>query len=644
MGVAARIQESFYRWTGRAELAETLRAERLMVAHLQESLTDLEARMFEPGWQHMTALADTEFSRDGLRQITAVCRIMTLKNPLLSRGFSLRTAYIWGQGVQITGRAGRQRGKQDVNKVIQAFLDDPGNRRTFSGDQAREGLERSLFTDGNVFFALFTAPRTGRVQVRTLPWDEITEVITNPEDSSEPQFYRREWWYERRDPGTGAVIQERRITYYPALGHNPRVKPPRMSFPVYGDAQPAEVMWDAPVYHVKVGGHAGWKFGVPDCYAAIDWAQAYKSFLEDWARLVKALSRFAWRLTSKGSKQAAARTRIAAGPGTDRYTGEPQHAGATALLTPDMMLEAVPKSGATIDSDSGRPLAAMVAAAIDVPVTMLLGDPGTTGARATAETLDTPTERSMEMRRGVWTTATLMILDYVIDQAVKAPDGPLKGVVAFDEDGRQVITLRGSTDRTVDVSWPDLDDLPVETLIKAIVEADSTTYMPPLVVVRLLLQALKVQDVDQIIDSLTGDDGEFKSPHSGAGQVAADRFRRGEDPAQALGGHGDGEDDGHGRADQALQARESVGVDPDEGLVDEVEASRGGNAARLRRYWTSGKGAVKVDWASPGAYTRCIAELGAYVKDDHELHGLCANMYHEVNHRWPGAHHDKESG
>jgi len=536
MGVISRLQETWYRATGRAELAEVVRAERQMVDHLQESLADLESRMYEPGWQKLTAFAEHEFSRDGLQQITAVCRIMTIKSPLLRRGLSLRTGYVWGQGVQISARATGEQG-QDVNDVIRRFLDDAGNRRTFSGDQAHEELERALYSDGNVFLALFTRPRTGRVQVRTLPWDEITDVVCNPEDRSEAWFYRREWWQDRRTEA--GVIQERHVAYYPALGYNPVLKPRRLTFPHYGDAQLADVMWDAPVYHVKVNGLSGWKFGLPDSYAAIDWAKAYKDFLTDWATLIKALSRFAWKLTSKGSKQAAARTRLAAGPGTDRYTGDPQHAGATALMTPDMMLEAIPKSGATIDSESGRPLAAMVAAALDVPVTMLLGDPGTTGARATAETLDTPTERTMELRRSVWGEAHRQILDYVIDQAAKAPQGALKGKVSRDEDGRETIDLAQDTDRTIDISWPDIDDLDPAVIIDAIVKADATGYLPPLTVVRLLLEALGVRDVDSILESLTAEDGSFRPPEGAAGQAgqaAVDAFRRGEDPAAMLAG------------------------------------------------------------------------------------------------------------
>lgn len=524
MRVVDRLQESWYRATGRSELAEALAVERRTVDWLQESMAGLETRMLEPGWLELTAAAQQEFSREGLRQITASCRVMAVKSPLIKRGLSLRQAYVWGQGVEITARTPR------VNTVVQEFLDDEGNRRTFFGPTAREQAERALGTDGNLFPVLFTNPRDGKVQVRLLPWDEVTDIITNPEDNSEPWFYRHETWTQRQT--ASGTIDEPRVIYYPALGHRPATKPARWR-DITGAAVP--IRWDAPVVHIKVNALSGWKFGVGDAYAAIDWAKAYKDFLSDWATLVRSLSRFAWRLTARGSRQAAARARLAAAPSRDHVTGDANHAGATAIQSPDMMLEAIPKSGATIDSDSGRPLAAMVASALDVPVTMLLGDPGVTGNRATAETLDTPTEMMADGRRAVWTEAMTAIITHVVTAAVRAPEGILRGTIT-QNGTREQLKLRGRAETTIDVVWPDVDKVAPSVLIDAISKADQTTYMPPLVTLRLLLQALGVRDVDEILQSVTGPDGEFVPPGVTAGQAAADRFRRGEDPAPLTGG------------------------------------------------------------------------------------------------------------
>ena len=313
--------------------------------------------------------------------------------------------------------------------------------------------------------------------------------------------------------------------------------------------------------HVKVNALDGWKFGLPDTYAALPWSRAYKDFLEDWAKLVKSLSRFAWRLTAKGSKvsKVAAKVRSAMNaPSTSARAAEPNDVGGAAVGDPNLSLEAIPKTGATIDSESGRPLAAMVAAALGVPVTMLLGDPGTTGARATAETLDRPTELEMNLRRELWAEVERRLLDYVVDQAVKAPQGPLKGTVKRDETGREVVTLSGDADgsmRTVDIVWPPLEDTPIDVLVNAITAADATGKLPPLLVARLLCEALGVDDVDEVLEELVDPEtGEFVDPRVTAGQVAVDAFRDGRDPAAALNGS-----PGQGAGEQPAQ--QSAGGD-----------------------------------------------------------------------------------
>lgn len=508
-----------------AALAEQLQAERDTVEYLRESLADLQLAMDDVGWRRLIAAGEREFTRDGLRSITAACRLFGIKNPLIKRGLLLRTAYVFGQGVEITARANGKRrdGEQDVNAVIRAFLDDPGNRRTLFGAGAQQRLERTLGTDGNVFVALWTSPATGRVRVRLLPWDEIDDIITNPEDASEPWYYLRRWTETTVDPGTGDPATRERTALYPALSYRPKSRPNQ-----FGGM---EVRWDAPVRHIKVNDLEGWRFGIPDAYAAIDWARAYKEFLEDWARLVKSLSRFAWRMTAKGSAQAAAiKTRLAQAGQRNPVTGSSTDIGGTAIMPTDQVLEAIPKSGATIDSDSGRPLAMMVAAALGAPVTMLLSDPGATGARAVAETLDQPTELEMRCRREIHTEALRDMCDHVIREAVRAHQGPLVGRVVVDGD-TETVELGGDTEPTVDIAWPDLTGLDPAKLVEAVTKADSTGTVPPQVVLRLLATALGVRNVDELVDTLTGAGGEFLWPAPKPAAVKPSQPDGGDEPA-----------------------------------------------------------------------------------------------------------------
>jgi len=59
----------------------------------------------------------------------------------------------------------------------------------------------------------------------------------------------------------------------------------------------------------------------------------------------------------------------------------------------------------------------------------------------------------------------------------------------------------------------------------------------------------------------------------------------------------------------------------------------------LWRYWTHGEGLAR--WAkSAHPYTKLVSELRKEGIPEHMIHGLAANIYHAVFHKWPGEHHD----
>lgn len=57
---------------------------------------------------------------------------------------------------------------------------------------------------------------------------------------------------------------------------------------------------------------------------------------------------------------------------------------------------------------------------------------------------------------------------------------------------------------------------------------------------------------------------------------------------------------------------------------------------RIRRYWTHGKGALKIKWGLPGDFNRCRAQLAKYIQNPDWLAGACANMHKEATGFWPG--------
>ncbi len=509
------------------QLEEQLRQEIAQNTYITERLAELELAIEDQGWARLSMESEWEFSRSGLDRIIALSRLNSLKNPLIKRGVGIKAQYVFGQGVEITGT------DEQVNDLaIRPFIDDPGNRAELFGHQARMRKDRTLTHDGNVVFMLFPNRLTGAVSLRSVDVDEIRDVIVNPNDRLEPWFYLRRWT-ERQWTNGGASTQMRTISreaWYPAWRHEPQARPESIDG--------IQVRWnDGVVYHAKVGGLEGMRFGLPETYAALDWAKAYKLFLEDWATIVRSLSRFAWRQTVKKNPGAAAAklgTTVTGSAPIDRNPSPT--AGAAFVGREDVKLEAIPKTDATIDSADGVWLAKMVAAALDIPYTLLMGDPDM-GNLATAKTLDRPTELAMLDRQQTWTEIVQDLTGYQIDWAVRAPGGALSGDVRIDGD-RVIVELpddgdrTGAQRRTVDVSFPPILESDPKEMIEAIVLASETELPAPALILRLLLLALGVNDVDEHLANF--DEDEWKAERGNLGQGLVDAFRSGQDPADAL--------------------------------------------------------------------------------------------------------------
>ena len=240
-----------------------------------------------------------------VEEICELARLMYVKNPLIKRAVNITAAYVFGQGINIRAKDGR------INQVLQSFWDDEKNRGELTSHDAMQQKEIDWQVEGNLFFAFFTRPTDGRVRVRTIPTDEIQDIISNPDDKKEPWYYERIWHEVKFNSASGVTVTEQRKTHHPDWKYNPKVRLSNIGGNV--------IEWDVPICHRKGGGLSDWKFGVSNQYVALDWARAYKEFLEDVASLMRAYSRFAWKMTTKGGAKAVAslKNKMATTVGTD---------------------------------------------------------------------------------------------------------------------------------------------------------------------------------------------------------------------------------------------------------------------------------------------------------------------------------------
>lgn len=471
----------------------------------QERIAELEFAEEDRGWVNHYGEQNIEFARHHLLKIIAKSRLFYLINPLIHRGVSLQSDYVFSQGVTI------QATNKAVNAVLQDFNDNPKNKREITGHKARLLKEQTLMLDGNVFLVLFTdTSGDGSVQIRSIIVEEITEIVCDPDDGNDVWFYKREW--TSIDPSTNKM--DRKVGYYPDICYVKSPASKQLSFnghPVY---------WDSPIVHVKVGELEKSKYGAPEVYSALDWAQAHKNFLQDWATIVRAYARFAWNVKVVGGRNAvdATKTKLASTvTSTSAIERNPAPTTGSFFVAPKdgTTVDPIRTAGATTNARDGRELRLQVAAALGIPDTMLAGD-AATGNLATAQTLDRPTELKFRSRQQLWGDVLAQVYQHVIYWAIIAPAGPLRGKIrtTIDKSGKQVVpNAKGKQSTHVEVVFPALLEHSVTERIEAVTNAVTLNgkqfalQSPSLIklTIRLMFQALGLNDIDELVEAVFKD-------------------------------------------------------------------------------------------------------------------------------------------
>lgn len=503
----AALTESSIRKMKKADLVELASQEMAQSSFLEERLVDLELALEDRDWINLFAdNEDGELTQQGILRIVQLARAAYLSNPLINHAVSVQVNYVFAQGINIRGKG------RNINAAVQATLDDERNKVELFSHQARCEKEVQLQIEANIFFVFFTNGSTGNTRIGTIPAADILkgDIICNPDDRREPWYYKRVWSQRTFNEQTGETTQKQREEYYPDFRYNPKTKPDQIGG--------KKVHWDAPVFHVKVGGLPGYKFGVPEVYSALDWAKAVRRDLEDYATLRRSLARFAWRVYTKGGKAgvAAAKSKLQSSlglsselTGTSGETNPAPTAGSAFLANEGRTLEPIKTGGATTSPEDARRLWLMVSAATGIPETILAGN-ADVGNMATAKTLDRPTELQMRSRQTLWHDIHETILSYCVRRKAEASKVPGASVA----DG--MVMVAGGTAREgeekrkaeVLITFPSILERDVKNQVDAVVGAatlagkENAGIFELEMLTRMLLEALNVDDIDAAMNEL----------------------------------------------------------------------------------------------------------------------------------------------
>lgn len=471
---------------------EHARAELATYAEIKESITDLQLDMESAGWMLMTSRSREEFGRSGLDLITEMSRLMAIKNPLVGRGCRISSYFVFGRGVDIRSD------HKATNKVIQEFWADPDNACELSQIALYES-NIAGYTDGGIYFCLFPNKERGGVKVRTIDAMQIREIVTDPDDSAVPQYYKRVWTQSALDIPSGAISQVIKTAWYPSVNYNPPAKPVTIG------SDP--VMWESPVLHHKVGGLKKWRFGLSRVYPAIDWSLAYTKLLDDYCKKAENLARFGWKAKTKGGQKSvdaikgALQTTIGAPGYSER--NPPAQTGSAFISGEGVDLSALRVAGANSDPEEGRRVAHMVYNCFDLDE-RYFGDVDV-GSLATGTSMDRPTELAFRSQQEAWEETFLTMLRYVVSVA--------RGAAGSDE-GKSLREAKIDPRKVqITASFPSLIQQDPEAAIGSIVKAFSmgasdgkcAGMLDPKTAAGIILNVLGVDDAQAAVDRMYPD-------------------------------------------------------------------------------------------------------------------------------------------
>lgn len=225
-------------------------------AQLQESLLAQQALFIDNmGWEPLGAdRADngTGIKLEPLKKAAELGEALTTANPLIKRGVEVRTSYIWGSGVELSG-VGRT-----------------GNRslwRAVGSTEAQFELERTLASNGNVFFQVSTGAG-GKRRCRRIPLSYVVGAATDPEDLGVVTYIKLRYMRWDRPTagtpspaGTGAPPQGRQSEV------NVWVPTIELEGPPVASIDGVRVDRTSVIKHAAVNRMTGWWWGVPDLYS-----------------------------------------------------------------------------------------------------------------------------------------------------------------------------------------------------------------------------------------------------------------------------------------------------------------------------------------------------------------------------------------
>lgn len=326
-----------------------------------------------------------------------------LEDPIVGASIDMLPTYVFGRGLPKPDSS-----NPEVQKALDMFWEDEDNKLVLTTLEAQYAKLIELQLQANIYFVIFENEETG-IKVGTIPHEEIVDIIVHPENKNKHLWYKREYLEQKYDFEQGQYVQDvsgrKKIVWYQHWENTP----PEGYHPINRDG---EKVAKGKVYHVRLGGIDGMKFGVPHMQRILDWAKAHNEWMRARVAVAKAAAAFAWerklktgsdpnkvmsiaRSWASGARQPAATASNVGEWGAQEAAFGPRYAS---LLTTnegvDYTFRGGNPTGAGDAASDQKMFRSMISAGVRMPQ-HFLGDEGSANL-ATATAMNEPVIRMME--------------------------------------------------------------------------------------------------------------------------------------------------------------------------------------------------------------------------------------------------------
>ena len=365
-------------------------------------------------------------------------------------------------------------------------------------------LSHKVLVDGEFYFVYYVNKLTGETTVRVIDTDQITEVITHPDDHSVPVAYKRQW-----SSGTQTMELYYR-DFIPVLtggelftGSQWGIKSAKFA----EDVNPQTMVFVQHVAHNIKMGNRGW----PLLSNGAAWIKAHKRFREDRAAVASSVAMFVNQIKAKGAGSRgvdAIRQTLASQLNRNQVIdgNPPPVAGSTFIGNDASELTRMPLNTGGGDAKSdGDALLLMAGIGGGVyPHWMGAGD---AYRLATAQSMEQPLKRQFSMYQKFW-SAQFRDMVRIVLWSSETYSGNAEMFTTYDASVSTDRLIEADLEQTSSSIAVMYRDVIMPMLTQGLIPPDVMVQINQ-AVLRIMLQALGVDDADGITsDEAMGIDAE----------------------------------------------------------------------------------------------------------------------------------------